>query len=375
MATVTREKVQQYRDNPYVRAFLDTISSAEGTATLGDQEGYNIMFGNIPFESYDRHPNFAQKVGGTTTTAAGRYQITKPTYDDFANKLGITDFSPQSQDDIAIAILIQQNALDDVVNNNFDAAVNKLGNRWAALPSSIYGQPSRTYEYVRSAYDNALAGHLGESSTGAAIRAAYDNAGGIEIPGQGTSARFVTDIGMSGGNVVDRINQSNTPRLSLSGGPLTPDTLQQLVGQFPTPQPETPTTPIPVVPQSGVSILQSPYQYPSAVPSIDSSVPEAPADSVALTGGFTPEQYAQAVNFERGGQSLIAMPESEADNDLLAVARNSDARTRERLMYARQELDRINNRSRDELVSPYPTILDDEFLQLIDNINSQRRAG
>ena len=80
------------------QALLDAISSAEGTG--GD---YNIIVGGKRFESYAEHPNV---VGVTTkagpSTAAGKYQITKQTWDDLQKKYpDLTDFSPENQDKAA----------------------------------------------------------------------------------------------------------------------------------------------------------------------------------------------------------------------------------------------------------------------------------
>lgn len=127
-----------------VRKFLDFLGEAEGA-------DYNTVVGGSSFTDYTKHPNI---VGLRTkegpSTAAGRYQITKTTYDDFAGRLGITDFSPESQDKIALAIIQQQGALDDVRQGNFQTAIEKLGNRWASLPSSPYSQPKKSWEWVQA---------------------------------------------------------------------------------------------------------------------------------------------------------------------------------------------------------------------------------
>jgi muramidase (phage lysozyme) len=127
-----------------VRKFLDFLGAAEGA-------GYNTIVGGGSFSSYDKHPG---TVGLVTkdgpSTAAGRYQITKTTYDDVAPKLGITDFSPASQDRIAIYLLNRNRSLEDVQAGNFEAAIAKNGGTWASLPSSPYNQPKRSMEFVNS---------------------------------------------------------------------------------------------------------------------------------------------------------------------------------------------------------------------------------
>ena len=126
-----------------VGKFLDFLGAAEGA-------GYNTITGGGTFSSYDKHPG---KVGMVTkqgpSTAAGKYQITKTTYDDVAPKLGITDFSPASQDRIALYLLQRNKSLEDVRSGNFEAAIAKNGGTWASLPSSPYADhPKRSSEWV-----------------------------------------------------------------------------------------------------------------------------------------------------------------------------------------------------------------------------------
>jgi hypothetical protein len=128
-----------------VGKFLDFLGAAEGAS-------YNTVVGGGSFNGYDKHPGI---VGLRTkegpSTAAGKYQITKTTYDDVAPSLGITDFSPESQDKIALELIRRKGALGDVQSGNFDAAISKLGGTWASLPSSPYSQPKRSSDWV-SAY-------------------------------------------------------------------------------------------------------------------------------------------------------------------------------------------------------------------------------
>lgn len=74
---------------PEGRALLDTIAGTESPA-------YNVLNGGERFSSYADHP---RRVGaGGTTTAAGRYQFVKGTWDRARNATGVSDFSPANQD-------------------------------------------------------------------------------------------------------------------------------------------------------------------------------------------------------------------------------------------------------------------------------------
>lgn len=112
-----------------VGAYLDSIGSAE-------HAGYNTITGGGTFSDYSQHPNI---VGMVTkdgpSTAAGKYQITHGTYKRLAKRLGTTDFSPATQDRMAIELLRETGALDDIKRGDFESATRKLGGIWQALPS------------------------------------------------------------------------------------------------------------------------------------------------------------------------------------------------------------------------------------------------
>jgi muramidase (phage lysozyme) len=142
--------------NPYLKGVEVPPEQAEANIQsylngLGNAEGanYDTIVGGKKFTDYSKHPGV---VGITTkegpSTAAGKYQITKTTYDHYAPKLGIKDFSPDSQDKIARAILKDKNAENDIIKGDFDAAHSKLGSTWASLPTSKYSQPKKTNEWV-----------------------------------------------------------------------------------------------------------------------------------------------------------------------------------------------------------------------------------
>ena len=135
---------RQYLNNPNVRRFLDGIPQFEGV-----KHGYNTIFGNERFNDLSRHPNVRKEFRQTdgrlnVTTAAGRYQFLKPTWDGLSRQYDLKDFSPKSQDIAAIGLLMQNGSLPYILKGDFQTAVKKSGGTWASLPSSPYAQPKRS---------------------------------------------------------------------------------------------------------------------------------------------------------------------------------------------------------------------------------------
>ena len=127
--------------------FLDFIGNAEGA-------DYNTIVGGGKFNSYAQHPNVVGlRTAEGPSTAAGKYQILNSTYKDVAPKIGVNDFSPESQDRIALELIKRAGALEDVQSGNYQNAIKKLGGTWASLPSSQYSQPKRSQAWVEKALD------------------------------------------------------------------------------------------------------------------------------------------------------------------------------------------------------------------------------
>jgi len=135
-------------DNPNVQAFLAMIGYSEGA-------DYQTLFGGGTFESYADHPRTVIHAGGYASSAAGKYQFLRKTWDDVAPRIGATDFSPYWQDRAAVFLLKRRGALADVIAGRFAEAIAKVRKEWASLPGAGYGQPERSFERLRTAYLNA----------------------------------------------------------------------------------------------------------------------------------------------------------------------------------------------------------------------------
>jgi muramidase (phage lysozyme) len=133
-------------------AFLDMLAQSEGTAGKGD-DGYNVLVGDGLFASYADHPRQLIRVRpGLSSTAAGRYQLLERTYDDLAARLRLYDFTPETQDKMARALINGRAALLDVIAGRFAIAIEKCRNIWASLPGAGYGQHENDLALLRAAY-------------------------------------------------------------------------------------------------------------------------------------------------------------------------------------------------------------------------------
>jgi muramidase (phage lysozyme) len=139
-----------------IRAFLDTLAYAEGT-----DDRYNYIFTHATFESYADHPRKRKCAGKLCSNASGRYQFLSDTWDGLAPGLGLTDFTPPSQDKAVVETIRRSGAFRNVSKaskyEEFTEALRKLNGVWASLPGSPYGQPTHTKAQLWKVYKAALA--------------------------------------------------------------------------------------------------------------------------------------------------------------------------------------------------------------------------
>lgn len=147
--------------NTNLRAFLQTVAVSELTARLLaiSDNGYNVLVGSTPdhprlFSSYADHPRQLVDLPrlGIKSTAAGRYQIKRDIFDAYKPRLKLSDFSPASQDAIAIQLIRECGALADIEAGRIPDALHKCRSRWASLPGAGYGQRENTLEALVLAF-------------------------------------------------------------------------------------------------------------------------------------------------------------------------------------------------------------------------------
>jgi muramidase (phage lysozyme) len=132
------------------RAILSCVGYAEGTGNC-----YNYMFGYKKFTSYSQHPNICQPFRNTCSTAAGRYQFLKKTWDGLAEAKGFTDFGPANQD-IGATVLFNRRGFinhDTTLSyTEFASAMDKIAWEWSSLPPGHYGQNIKTLPQMWEKY-------------------------------------------------------------------------------------------------------------------------------------------------------------------------------------------------------------------------------
>ena len=153
-------------------ALQTVIRTVEGTK---GEKGYNTRFGGHQFEGFEAHPNIAAPTPwGTQSEAAGAFQFMKPTWDRAAKDLGLTDFTPESQQKAGryLTQLRGVNPDGDLSDfNAFASSISKLSPEWAGLPNSTsgrtgyHGQANADMKELHQLYLQTLNGLQSEGCT------------------------------------------------------------------------------------------------------------------------------------------------------------------------------------------------------------------
>jgi tape measure domain-containing protein len=140
-----------------ILAFLETIAKVESGGR------YNISVGNNTFDSYAKHPNMPVPVmykgKSTTSDAAGAFQFLESTWDNIAKKIGLIDFSPESQNQAAIQLLKDIGAYQLVLEGRWDEAFTKAGTQWQGIAKSVLddtGKKAASQEHFLDVVDTAI---------------------------------------------------------------------------------------------------------------------------------------------------------------------------------------------------------------------------
>ncbi|QEY17804.1 hypothetical protein D0C16_18480 [Cellvibrio sp. KY-GH-1] len=133
-----QEEIKKLILEPKIIAFLRLLRSVES----GDR--YNVINGGKIFDGYEDHPRISvqYETDGVKwkSSAAGAYQFQPSTWDYYANKLGLSDFSPSNQDLAAIGLLKSQGTIESIQSGNIEGAIYKASKDWDAFPAGPDGQ-------------------------------------------------------------------------------------------------------------------------------------------------------------------------------------------------------------------------------------------
>ena len=159
------------------KAFLDLIAWSEGTSLseLTKNAGYDVIVSGVNgpsvFTDYSEHPF---EFGGYVTvrnvptvllsTAAGRYQILARYWRAYKNQLTLADFSPASQDAVALEQIKERSAFPLIEAGNIQGAIEACSNIWASFPGNDYGQGGRSMESLLAQYQTFLEGEGNEEN-------------------------------------------------------------------------------------------------------------------------------------------------------------------------------------------------------------------
>lgn len=157
-----------------VAAFLYMIRASEHIfpRDVENDAAYRIFYGGATFSDLSDHPvntgemkpiklpdSMCAAVGlkpGCVTTAAGAYQIIRPTWNRIRDKLKLPDFSPESQDRAAIELLEESGAMERLGLDDIEGAIAKAAPIWASLPGSTAQQNPKKLAYALDRYAEGL---------------------------------------------------------------------------------------------------------------------------------------------------------------------------------------------------------------------------
>jgi len=147
--------LETHLKHPNVQGFLSLVANTEG-ATYNSRFGDRLGGRRKTFDDYSQYPD-----GGPANDPSGRYQFNPNTYDDLSRKLGLTDYSPHTQDLMAVQRIIDRGAMPSLLAGDLDAVLPDVAPEWASLPQgsgaldmSFYKKQHTTpYAEVRRLFD------------------------------------------------------------------------------------------------------------------------------------------------------------------------------------------------------------------------------
>jgi muramidase (phage lysozyme) len=144
----TRNIATLYND-PRVKSYLDVIARSEfAGVNIPKNKQYQALYGagqhggDRYFSDFDDHPFNKEERDpfdgpSGSTTAAGRYQIQKSTWNDkTTNNWSFDRFDSTRQDLFAVLLILRSNAMKPLLNGKMGEVNDKVSNIWASIPAA-----------------------------------------------------------------------------------------------------------------------------------------------------------------------------------------------------------------------------------------------
>lgn len=132
--------------SPTLTAFLSLIAWSEGADYDTIVSGVNgpatfTDFSDHPFApQFNRPPVIVRRSPLLESTAAGRYQLLYRWWAPYKASLRLTDYSPASQDAVAIEQMKERGAIALIGTGDIEGAITACSNIWASFPGNDYAQ-------------------------------------------------------------------------------------------------------------------------------------------------------------------------------------------------------------------------------------------
>ena len=96
--------------------------------------GYDVIVGGELFTDYSDHPRKLVTLNPNSNQQAPDATSFFPAVDAYRKQLGLKDFSPKSQDAVALQQIKERGALPMIDRGDIRQAIDRCSNIWASLP-------------------------------------------------------------------------------------------------------------------------------------------------------------------------------------------------------------------------------------------------
>lgn len=164
-----RAENQELLKNPNIWACLQMLSKSEGTNGDYSKMVYGVVTSsplypslvgkrNVKIPNLNRFPQILVKVNsaGLSSSAAGKYQILRKTYNGLSIALGLTDFSENTQNLMAVELIRQRGGIPFLLKGDIKGALDKIKGEWASIAGAGYGQGENSIATLTKYFNDAL---------------------------------------------------------------------------------------------------------------------------------------------------------------------------------------------------------------------------